>query len=97
VSKPVNDLTFAELRLANMVHPHGKTHPLGEPLAMLAKLDDEMLAHALAEMVIQADWLAASRSIDLVLAIRNMFAMGGSLDDLTRRRLDDLERKFPGA
>ena len=93
---PQGPLTFEELRLANLVHPHGETHPLGEPLAMLAKLDDEMLTYALAEMVIQADWMAAQRSIDLTLAIRNMFASGDSLHDLGRRRTDDVERKLAG-
>jgi hypothetical protein len=91
---PQTSLTFEELRLANLVHPHGKAHPLGEPLAMLEKLDDEMLTYALAEMVIQTDWLAASRGIDLQLAIRNMFARGDSLHELGRRRIDDVERKF---
>ena len=45
-SKPIvpqGPLTFEELRLANLLHPHGSAHPLNEPLAMLERLDDEML------------------------------------------------------
>jgi hypothetical protein len=90
-SKPIvppGPLTFEELRLANLMHPHNPASPLSlrNGFSMLEKLDDETLAQALAEIVIHADWMAANKGIDLVLAIRNRFALGEDL-------IHDLERK----
>ena len=72
-------LTFEELRLANLLHPHSSPS-LFTNTDLMGSLDDALLAKTLAELVIQADWLAASRGIDLVTAIRNCFAVGDSLD-----------------
>ena len=86
MTKPVDDLSFAELRLANLVHPH----QLPEWFGPMQQVDDATLARALAELIIQADWLAADRGIDIMLAIRNCFATG-------ERPHDDVERQRPGA
>lgn len=99
----INDLTFAELRLANLTHPHRATDLLRPKQIqhLLKQLDDAALAKLMAEMIIQIDWEASQRGIDLVLAIRNRYATGETLYDedmkrVERKRSDDLERKRSG-
>ena len=104
-----NDLTFTELRQANLMDPHegnplrSRHHSLHTAYVMpvkslFAKLDDKMLAQTLAEMIIQADWMAAERGIDIVLAIRNRFAGGPPpAPEMTAEEIanDYLERQRP--
>ena len=85
---PPTPLTFEELRLANLVHPHSSAE-FRMGFSAFKKLDDVSLAAALAEVVIHTDWLAASRGIDLVLAIRNAFATEDPQHDVGREKLDD--------
>jgi hypothetical protein len=78
MTKPdaINDLTFAELRLASMLLPPDlelsftKLRFTDMLLPITQNLPPEALAQALAEMVIWLDRLAASRDIDLASAIR---------------------------
>jgi hypothetical protein len=104
------DLSFTELRLANMTDPHelnplrSQHHPLHAAYVMpmkelFAKLDDVMLAQTLAELIIQADWMAAERGLDIVHAIRNRFAAGPPpIPEMTAEEIasDYLERKRSG-
>jgi hypothetical protein len=105
----MTDLTFAEMRKANLVEPHESNplrsqHGLHTPYLMpmrqmFAKLSDEMLAQTLAELIIQADWMAAERGLDIVLAIRNRFAGGPPpLPDMTAAEIADayLEKQGRG-
>jgi hypothetical protein len=70
------DLTFAELRLANMLTPPKDTN-----ISFTAELDlahENDLESALVEMVLVADKLAAQANIDLAAAIRRRFDPVGS-------------------
>lgn len=81
------DLTFAELRLANMLHPHAAPDALYNAVKpVLERMDNATLGKTLAHMVIQADWTAAAKGINIVLAVRNVFATGETPDDLERNR-----------
>jgi hypothetical protein len=83
---PPGPLTFEELRLANLVHPHNEKPASLFHDTPLNRLNDATLAVALAEIVIQVDWMAANRGIDLMLAIRNRFAIGGDPQDVVLER-----------
>jgi hypothetical protein len=76
-----DELTFAELRLANMLSNHARSEPAPPAqadfmhLLGLERVEGlDTLREILADLVIQADRFAAQRDIDLAAAIRNRFA-----------------------
>ena len=81
--EPKPKLTFAELRLASMIRTrNGTAEPdllpgLADAVAHTrthaADLTPDVLAEALARLVIEADSIAAVHGIDLAQAIRTFF------------------------
>jgi len=95
---PPDDLTFSELRLANLMRKKADEADFAQALTIDIPAED--LAQTLAASVIEADWLAAARDIDLAQAIRARFdpvqGVVPPMQPARREAMDAIVRKRTG-